>query len=230
MSTPHINAAAGDFAKTVIMPGDPLRAAYIAEKYLSDARLVNNVRGVQGRTGTYKGRRLSVMASGMGMPSMAIYAHELFEFYGVENIIRTGSAGALSDGLQVRDVFAAEHAVTDSNPVAALGCSGGKKIPAHPSLLRALAQSGADVKYGGVFTSDIFYAGRDALLEEKALADAVDMETAMLYATAKRAGKKALAIFTVSDRPLTGEGLSADERERTFDEMIKIALDLTAAI
>lgn len=223
MSTPHINAAAGDFAKTVIMPGDPLRAAYIAEKYLSDARLVNNVRGVQGRTGTYKGRRLSVMASGMGMPSMAIYAHELFEFYGVENIIRTGSAGALSDGLQVRDVFAAEHAVTDSNSVEALGCSRGEKIP-------ALAQSGADVKYGGVFTSDIFYAGRDALLEEKALADAVDMETAMLYATAKRAGKKALAIFTVSDRPLTGEGLSADERERTFDEMIKIALDLAAAI
>ena len=227
MATPHISAEKGDFARTVIMPGDPKRSEFIARTFLADARLVNDVRAARGYTGFYDGTKVSVMASGMGMPSMSIYAHELYFFYGVENIIRTGSAGALSDGIGLRDIVICENAVTDSGIVRFLGAEPMADIPASRELMEIASRVkiSARTAVGRLQTSDVFYSDGEYKLEWKARgALAVEMETAALYATALKAGRRALALCTVSDNALSGEGLSADERERTFTEMIELAL------
>lgn len=230
MSTPHNSAEKGDFAKTVLMPGDPLRAKYIAENFLKDAKLVNNVRGVQGYTGLYKDTPVSVMASGMGMPSIGIYSHELFHFYDVENIIRVGSAGAVSKKLKLRDVVLGQAACTDSNFAHQFGLGGVLAPVANYELLETAVnvarKSGANWVVGSLFSSDIFYNKAENTLK---WADygvvAVEMESAALYWNALEAGKRALTICTVSDSIVTGEGLPAEARQTSFTEMMEIALD-----
>ena len=230
MPTPHNSAAAGDFAKTVLMPGDPLRAKYIAENFLTDARLVNNVRGVQGYTGYWKGARVSVQASGMGIPSIGIYSWELYTQYGVENIIRVGSAGGMADDLKLMDVVAALGACTDSNFAHQFGLKGTFAPTADWTLLKtamdAARAHGVNMRAGNVLSSDNFYNdGSDSHDQWKKMGVlAVEMESAALYMNAARAGKKALCLFTVSDLPLTGEALSAEDRQLTFTQMMEIAL------
>lgn len=230
MATPHNSAERGDFAKTVLMPGDPLRSQYIAEHFLQDAKLVNNVRGVQGYTGTYKGERVSVMASGMGVPSIGIYSHELFHDYDVDNIIRIGSAGAMTDKLKLRDVVLGQAACTDSNFSHQFGLSGVFAPIADYTLLEAAVnvarKSGVGWMVGNLFSSDIFYnkAG-DSLKWAEYGVLAVEMESAALYWNAAEAGKRALTICTISDSLVTGEGLPADERQTSFTQMMEIALD-----
>ena len=229
--TPHITAKEGDFARTVLMPGDPLRAKYIAEHFLEDAVLVNNVRGVQGYTGTYKGKRVSVMASGMGMPSIGIYSYELFNFYGVENIIRIGSAGMISQKLKVRDIVAGLSAYTNSNFGRQYGFDGNVAPCCSYELLSKAVEAGKklgqELVCGSIYSSDIFYdeAGSSDKLEKLGVL-AVEMEAAALYMNAARAGKNALCICTISDNPKTGEGLSAEERQNTFTKMMEIALEI----
>lgn len=228
--TPHISAQKGAFAETVLMPGDPLRAKYIAEKFFENPELVNNVRGIQGYTGTYNGKRVSVMASGMGMPSIAIYSRELYEFYGVEKIIRVGSAGAVADGLKLRDVILAMGASTDSAFFNQYGLPGSFSAICDYDLLASAALSAQkhSVKplIGNIVSSDRFYDELNGIAAWKKMGIlAVEMETAALYATAARLGKKALAILTISDLPSSGEELSSAQRERSFDDMIKIALE-----
>ncbi len=235
MATPHISAAEGDFAKTVLMPGDPLRAKLIAEKFLDDARLVNEVRGALGYTGKYKGKSVSVMASGMGVPSIGIYSYELFKFYGVENIIRIGTAGAVSSELKVRDIVMAMSAATDSNFAHQYGLPGTPAPAASFELLitayECAKQMGINVKAGQIFTTDVFYSENDTLVQwQKMGVLAVEMECAALYLNAARLGKKALAICTVSDCPLTGESCSSDEREKSFTDMMKLGLECAASI
>lgn len=229
--TPHINALKGDFAATVLMPGDPLRSQFIAEHFLTDARLVNNVRGILGYTGSYKGKRISVMASGMGMPSMGIYSYELFNYYDVENIIRIGSAGMLSPSLKIRDIVAAVSAYTNSNFGRQFGFDGHLAPCASYDLLaRAMnvgTQLGQIPVAGPVYSSDAFYDesnSLDALSKLGVLA--VEMETAALYLNAARFGKKALALLTISDNPFTGDGLDAEARQNTLNKMIEIALEI----
>lgn len=232
MATPHIKAEEGDFAPSVVMPGDPMRSRYIAENFMTDARLVNDVRGVQGYTGYYFGTPVSVMASGMGMPSMGIYAYELFTRFGVRNIIRAGSAGAYSEGLKIRDIVIALTAATDSNSVEFFGASMYEDIPASARLASIARKSSLERKFsaigGGIYTSDVFYAEKDRAAEwKKRGALAVEMETAMLYAIARSLGRDALALCTISDYPEAPEtGLDSDERERSFDDMITLALDV----
>ena len=232
MATPHNTAEKGDFAKTVLMPGDPLRAKYIAEHYIENPKLVNNVRGVQGYTGTYKGVPVSVMASGMGMPSMAIYSYELFNMYGVENILRVGSAGAVSMELKLRDIVLGQGACTSSSMQDNFGVHGHFAPIADFDLLRCAAQICEErklrYKAGNLISSDIFYnddpAFNQPFLNLGALA--VEMEAAALYMNAARAGKRALAICTISDHVLTGEATSAEERQTTFNEMMELALEV----
>ena len=230
--TPHITAKAGDFAPTVLMPGDPLRSRFVAENFLTDAVLVNNVRGVQGYTGLYKGKRVSVMASGMGMPSIGIYSHELFHFYGVEAIIRIGSAGGIADGVKLRDVVIGMGACTDSNYAAQYRLPGTFAPTADFGLLeRAVSlarERNVPHRVGNLLSSDLFYGDyADSLKDWKKMGVlAVEMEAAALYMNAARCGKKALAIATVSDLPLTGEGTTAEERQTTFTQMMEIALRL----
>ena len=229
--TPHIGAKAGDFARTVLMPGDPLRARFVAQNYLQDAVLVNDVRGVQGYTGLYKGKRVSVMASGMGMPSMGIYSHELFQFYGVEAIIRIGSAGMLQPGLRLRDIVAGMSCYTNSGFGAQFGFDGSLAPCCSFALLRAAVEAaearGAHLVPGALFSSDTFYDERDQNGQLRALGVlAVEMEAAALYLNAARAGRQALALCTISDDPFTGEGLSAAERQESFHEMMEIALEI----
>ncbi|MBQ1418635.1 MAG: purine-nucleoside phosphorylase [Firmicutes bacterium] len=232
MSTPHNSAEKGAFAKTVLMPGDPLRAKFIAETYLEEPKLVNNVRGIQGYTGTYKGVPVSVMASGMGMPSMAIYSYELFNMYGVENILRVGSAGAVSMELKLRDIVLGQGACTSSSMQDNFGVHGHFAPIADFDLLRCAAQiceeRGLRYKAGNLISSDIFYnddpAFNQPFLNLGALA--VEMEAAALYMNAARAGKRALAICTISDHVLTGEATSAEERQTTFNEMMELALEV----
>ena len=229
--TPHIGARAGDFARTVLMPGDPLRARFVAQNYLQDAVLVNDVRGVQGYTGLYKGKRVSVMASGMGMPSMGIYSHELFQFYGVEAIIRIGSAGMLQPGLHLRDIVAGMSCYTNSGFGAQFGFDGSLAPCCSFALLRAAVEAaearGAHLVPGALFSSDTFYDERDQNGQLRALGVlAVEMEAAALYLNAARAGRQALALCTISDDPFTGEGLSAAERQESFHEMMEIALEI----
>lgn len=229
--TPHIEAKAGDFAPTVLMPGDPLRSKFIAEHFLENPVLVNNVRGVQGYTGMYHGKRVSVMASGMGMPSIGIYSYELFNFYGVENIIRIGSAGIISQKLKLRDIVAGMSVYTNSNFGQQYGFQGNVGPCCSWTLLKAAMEAGEKLGQtlipGPIYSSDIFYdeAGNAGALEKLGVL-AVEMEAAALYLNAARAGKHALCLCTISDNPKTGEELSAQERQNTFTKMMEIALEI----
>lgn len=228
--TPHITAKEGDFAKTVLMPGDPLRAKFIAETFLENARLVNNVRGVNGYTGTYRGKPVSVMASGMGMPSIGIYSYELFHFYGVENIIRVGSAGAISPDLKLRDIVIALGTSTNSNFGAQYRLPGSfVPLASYELVEKAVSVSrklGVEPHVGNIYSSDTFYDDALSLKEwQKMGVLAVEMESAALYMTAARAGKKALCICTISDCPFTGEACTAEERQLSFTKMMEIALE-----
>ena len=231
MPTPHNNAAKGDFAKTVLMPGDPLRAKFIAETFLTDPKLVNNVRGVQGYTGTWKGVPVTVMASGMGIPSIGIYSWELYNFYDVDNIIRVGSAGALADDLNLMDVVAGAGACTDSNFAHQFGLNGTFAPIADYTLLSqavaAAAANGVALHVGNVLSSDNFYDdGSDGPDQWKKMGVlAVEMEAAGLYMNAARAGKRALGLFTISDHIYRAEELTSEQRQNSFVQMITIALD-----
>lgn len=231
--TPHISAKKGDFAPTVLMPGDPLRAKFIAENFLTDAKLVNNVRGVQGYTGYYNGKRVSVMASGMGMPSIGIYSYELYNFYGVENIIRIGSAGAMNKNVKLRSLVFAQGACTNSNYAHQFAMPGTIAPIASFELLASAVKKAEELGYnysvGNVLSSDTFYAADPSMASgvwQKMGVLAVEMEAAALYLNAAHAGKKALCICTISDHLLTGEELSADERQNSFREMMKLALEI----
>ncbi len=234
--TPHINATPEDFARTVLMPGDPLRAKFIAENYLEGARLVNNVRGIQGYTGKYRGVRVSVMASGMGMPSIGIYSYELFNFFGVDNIMRIGSAGAMQANIHVRDIVIGQGASTNSNFAAQYRLPGSfSAIASYPLLREAVAaceKSGARYHVGNLLSSDTFYGDDpDASKRWAALGVmAVEMEAAALYMNAARAGKNALAICTISDHLLTNEATTAEERQNSFTQMMEVALETAVAM
>lgn len=231
MATPHNSAAAGDFAKTVLMPGDPLRAKFMAETFLSDARLVNNVRGVQGYTGTYHGFPVSVMASGMGIPSIGLYSHELFSFYGVENILRVGSAGAISPDLKLRDIVIAQAACTNSCYAGQFGLNGTFAPIASFELLEtavSIARArGARLAVGNVFSSDVFYDASNSIMDwGKMGVLAVEMEAAALYCNAAYTHRRALTLLTISDSLVTGEELSPEERQTSFTQMLEIALQV----
>ncbi len=232
LPTPHIAATEKDaFAKTVLMPGDPLRAKYIAENFLENAVLVNNTRGVQGYTGYYNGKRISVMASGMGMPSIGIYSYELYNFYDVDTIIRVGSAGAISPELHLRDVVFGMGACTNSAYADQYRLPGTfAPIADYETLqnaVKAAEKLGVKPYIGNLLSSDTFYDDANSLAEwQKMGVLAIEMECAALYMNAARSGKKALAICTVSDCPLSsGEECTALEREQTFNKMIEIALE-----
>lgn len=232
MSTPHISANPGDFAKTVLMPGDPLRAKFIAETFLENPVLVNNVRGIQGYTGTYKGTRVSVMASGMGMPSIGIYSYELFNFYGVENIMRIGSAGAISPDLELYDVVAGMGTCTNSDYAKQYDLPGTYAPIASYNMLQTCVETakelGVDIKVGNLYSSDTFYDDNaDSLAKWQKMNNvlAVEMEAAALYMNAARAGKNALAICTISDCPFKGTETTPEERQNSFTQMMEIALN-----
>ena len=230
--TPHIKAELGDFAKTVLMPGDPHRSRFIAENYLENARLVNDVRGVQGYTGEYKGVPVSVMASGMGIPSIGIYSYELYKFFGVENIIRVGSAGGMQPSVKVRDVIMGMGACTTSNFGGQYGLEGAFAPVCDFTLLsnavKIAEDMGVNYHVGNILSSDIFYNANTGA--SKKWTDmgilGVEMDAAGLYMNAAYLGKRALAICTVSDHLLTGESLSADLRQTSFTEMMEIALNV----
>ena len=230
--TPHITAKEGDFAKTVLMPGDPKRAKFIAETFLEDAVLVNDVRGIQGYTGYYKGKRVSVMASGMGMPSIGIYSYELFNFYGVENIIRVGSAGALHKDLHIRDIVLGQAACTNSNYVSQYELPGNYAPIASYKLLRKAADTaekmGLKYMVGNILSSDTFYDDSMGTMKwAKMGVLAVEMESAALYMNAARAGKNALCICTISDSIVNDEPeTTAEERQTSFTAMMELALEV----
>ncbi len=230
--TPHISAKLGDFAKTVLMPGDPLRAEFIAKNYLENAVLVNNVRGVQGYTGYYKGKRVSVMASGMGQPSIGIYSYELFNFYGVENIIRVGSCGSFSPELHARDIVVAMGACTNGNYAAQYNLPGTFCPIADFNLVRKAVEecekAGVNYRVGNIFSSDTFYDDANSGMQwAKMGVLGVEMESAALYCNAARAGKKALCICTVSDSFIyPEENTTAEERQISFTKMMEIALNI----
>ena len=233
--TPHIHATPADIAPTVLMPGDPLRAKFIAENYLTDAVLFNNVRGIHGYTGTYHGHRVSVMASGMGMPSIGIYSYELFHFFGVKNILRVGSAGGMQPHIHVRDIVLGMGACTDSRYAAQYNLPGTFAPIADFGLLsiakRVTEERGIPHHVGNLISSDVFY-GDDPTASErwrKMGVLAVEMEAAALYMNAARAGRRALAICTVSDHLLTGEATSAEERQNSFTQMMEVALETAIA-
>lgn len=217
-------------AKVVLMPGDPLRAKYIAEHYLDNPVLFNDVRNMLGYTGTYEGKEVSVMGSGMGVPSLMLYVHELFNFFGVEAVIRVGSAGGLQEDVHVRDVVIAMSASTNSNCINSYDLPGTPAPTADYEMLRqavnAAEEIGVRADVGSVYTSDYFYHP-DTQVNQKAKAMgllAVEMETAGLYMAAMAGHKKALSILTISDHIFTGEALSAIERQDSFHEMMEIAL------
>lgn len=230
--TPHITAKLGDFADTVLMPGDPLRAKFIAENFLEDAVLVNNVRGVNGYTGYYKGKRVSVMASGMGQPSIGIYSYELFNFYDVKTVIRIGSCGSFHEDLHVRDIVIAMGACTNGNYAMQYKLPGTYAPIADFDLVRRAVEiceeKGARYKVGNIFSSDIFYDESNSGMEwAKMGVLGVEMESAALYCNAARAGKKALCICTVSDSFIhPEENTTAEERQTSFTKMMEIALEL----
>lgn len=230
MATPHNSAAMGDFAKTVLMPGDPLRAKFIAETFLEDAKLVNNVRGIHGYTGTYKGVPVSVMASGMGIPSIGIYSYELYTQYGVENIMRIGSAGAISPKLKLRDVVAGQGACTNSNFAQQYGLPGTFAPIADFTLLEtavAVARGlGVEMPVGNLLSSDNFYDASGSTMKWGEMGVlAVEMEAAGLYCNAAYAGKRALCLCTISDHLYRQEYLSSEDRQSSFTQMMEIALD-----
>ncbi|MCI5754382.1 MAG: purine-nucleoside phosphorylase [Clostridiales bacterium] len=235
-TTPHSTAKPGDYAKTVLMPGDPLRAKYIAETFLTDVRLVNNVRGIQGHTGLWKGVPVSVQASGMGIPSIGIYAWELYRFFGVENIIRIGTAGALADELELMDLVLGMGACTDSNFMHQYGLDGSFAPIADWTLLRTAAElaaaRGLPVRVGNLLSTDCFYTdGEHAPGAWKKMGVlAVEMEAAGLYATAARAGRRALCMCSVSDHFSRPQKLSPEQRQTALSGMIELALDTAAAL
>ena len=226
--TPHIAANPGDFAQTVLMPGDPLRARHIAETYLTDPVLVNNVRGVQGYTGLYQGKRVSVMASGMGMPAIGIYSYELFHFFGVENIIRIGTAGSLSREIGLRGLCAAMSCFTNSTFGDQYGFSG--KIPPTASykLLRRADETaeklGIPLHIGTLLSTDVFYECPLGPEAARLGAIACEMEAAALYVNAMQAGKHALCLCTISDNE-NGE-LAPEERQKSLTDMFRLALEI----
>lgn len=229
--TPHIEAKAGDFAETVLMPGDPLRAKFIAETFLENPVLVNGVRGVNGYTGTYKGKKVSVMASGMGMPSIGIYSYELFNFYDVKNIIRVGTAGVIRPDLKVRDIVIGQGACTNSNFASQFDLPGTFAPICSYELLKkavdAAENMGIHPVVGNLYSSDMFYDDSQGLSKwQKMGVLAVEMEAAALYMNAARAKKNALAICTISDNPFTGEATTSEERQKNFTAMMKIALEI----
>ena len=230
--TPHIAARKEDIAKTVLMPGDPLRAKFIAENFLTDPVLVNNVRGVQGHTGTWKGVPVTVMASGMGMPAIGIYSWELFNFYDVDNIIRIGSAGALSDELKLMDIVAGQGACTNSHYRDHFALGGTFAPIADYTLLSAAVEAGrehgVDVKVGNILSSDNFYYAEGSNysdLWKRMGVLAVEMEAAALYMNAAYAGKRGLCLCTISDHLYRDEALSSEDRQNSFTQMMEIALD-----
>lgn len=232
--TPHINAKADAFAKTVLMPGDPLRAKWIAENFLETPKKVNTVRGMLGYTGTYNGQPISVMGSGMGCPSMGIYSYELFNFYKVENIIRVGSAGSISMELELGDVIMGVGACTESNYTDAFARCPGTYAPTASFELMLKAHKTAEIlgvklHAGNLLTSDVFYnddnVGLNSWLRMGVMA--VEMEAAALYTNAARAGKNALCICTISDKVFDRKkSMSAEEREKSFTDMINMALSM----
>lgn len=234
--TPHIDATPDDFAPTVLMPGDPLRAGFIAENFLQKAKLVNNVRGIQGYTGFYEGCRVSVMASGMGMPSIGIYSYELFNFFGVDNIMRIGSAGAISEKIRVRDIVIGMGACTNSDYAAQYHLPGSFAPICNYGMLKVCTETASEMglRYhvGNLLSSDTFYNDvegmPEAFIPSKAWGKmgvmAIEMEAAALYMNAARAGKNALAICTVSDHLITGEETTAEERRSSFTDMMELAL------
>ncbi len=234
--TPHIKATSADFAKTVLMPGDPLRSKFIAETFLENPKLINNVRGIQGYTGTYNGVPVTVMASGMGMPSIGIYSYELYNFFGVENIIRVGSAGGLADNVQLRDVIIGMGACTNSAYQDQYNLNGNYAPIADYELLSCAVEEakalGVRYQVGNILSSDIFYHAdpkfNDGWYKMGVLG--IEMEAAALYMNAAAAGKRALAICTVSDHILRGEALDADARQNTFTDMMKIALNVAVSM
>ncbi|MGI6215285.1 MAG: purine-nucleoside phosphorylase [Christensenellales bacterium] len=233
MQTPtlHNEAKKGDFARTVLMPGDPLRAEFIAKTYLENAKLVNNVRGIKGYTGTYKGKKVSVMGSGMGIPSIGIYSYELFNAYGVEQIIRVGSAGMINPKLKVRDLVIGMSAYSNSSYGKQYGFDGNLAPCADYELLSAAffeaEKIGINTMVGPIFSTDIFYNAKDPLPELQKLGVlAVEMEAYALYLNAAYAGKKALCMCQISDNPFTGESLSPAEVRETFTQMMEIALNI----
>ena len=230
--TPHISAKKEDIAKTVLMPGDPLRAKFIAETFLESPVLVNNVRGVQGHTGTWKGVPVTVMASGMGIPAIGIYSWELYNFYDVDNIIRIGSAGAMRDDLKLMDIVAGQGACTDSNFAHQIELNVTFAPIADYTLLsncvEAAKEKGIDMKVGNILSSDNFYSPSncdDSTKWRDMGVMAVEMEAAGLYMNAARAGKRALCICTISDHLYRSEALSSEQRQLSLTQMIEIALD-----
>ena len=234
--TPHIAASPEDFAKTVLMPGDPLRSKFIAENFLTEAKLINNVRGIQGYTGSYEGHKVTVMASGMGIPSIGIYSWELFNIFGVENIIRIGSAGSINNDVKVRDLVFAMGASTNSNYARQFELPGTYAPIADYGLLKTAIEKadevGARYHVGNILSSDTFYDAQEDANERwiKMGVLCIEMETAGLYMNAAKAGKKALGMFTVSDHILSGEALSAEERQNSFTQMMEVALKTAAAL
>ena len=230
--TPHNGAKLGDIAKTVLMPGDPLRAKFLADTYLEDVVQYNSVRGMYGYTGTYKGKRVSVQGHGMGIPSIGIYTYELYNFYGVENIIRIGSAGAIDESLHIGDIVIGMGACTNSNYEDQYLLPGRyAPIASFDLVQKAVLEAerlGYTYKVGNLYSSDTFYDDSLRLKSwQKMGVLAVEMEAAALYMNAARAGKKALTICTISDCPFTGEATTAEERQTKFTQMMEVALSLS---
>lgn len=231
MATPHNTAQMGDIAETVLLPGDPLRAKYIAETYLEDAQQFNAVRNMFGYTGTYNGRSISVMGTGMGCASIGIYSYELIHFYGVKNLIRIGSCGAIQEHIKLGDIVMAMGASTDSNYAHQYKLSGSFSATASFDLLLRARQAAEEKGYsyvvGNVMSSDVFYDESEEWKEWKKMGIlASEMESFALYCNAARAGVNALAIFTVSDSLVSGEGMSAMERQTGFLRMMEVALEV----
>ena len=232
MPTPHLSTKKGEIAKTVLMPGDPLRAKFIADNYLENVKCYNTVRNMLGFTGNYKGKEISVQGSGMGIPSIGIYSYELFSEYDVDNIIRIGSAGAIDDKVNLRDIVIGIGACTNSSFASQYNLPGTfAPIASYELVESAVAQAkalGVNYHIGNILSSDTFYNDdKDFLLKwSKMGVLAVEMEAAGLYMNAAKLGKKALAIATISDCPLKGEFTTSQEREKTFTQMMEIALNI----
>lgn len=230
MSTPHIEANMNEFAKTVIMPGDPKRAKYIAENFLKNPKLISDVRGISAYTGTYDGKKISVMASGMGNPSMGIYSYELFNFYGVENIIRVGTCGTYNSEFSVGDVAVAVTSVSRSN-YANLFNGETYALPASGNLVKKAQKTAKNtsikIKFGSTYCSDTFYGDKfQEDIIKKTNCFGVEMETIALFKNALDANKNAIAILTVSDNIITHEQMTPKERELSLNNMIKFALEM----
>lgn len=231
MPTPHISAAPGDLADTVLLPGDPLRARFIAETWFDDARQVNEVRNALAYTGSYRGMPISVLGTGMGIPSASIYATELVTEYGAKRLVRVGSAGSLQDHVRIRDVVLGIGACTDSGVNRARYAGLDFAATADFDLLRAAAEAaaarGVEVKVGNIHSADLFYEPRDGLFTtmERMGVLAVEMEAAGIYGVAAERGARALTICTISDHIKTGEKTTSDERQSSFREMVDVALD-----